>query len=238
MISSIFSCMDRENNLIRSLKSWTNTKLINEFVVVDWSSKKPIIENKDIKEIIKEDKRIKVIRVLDENYFSLPMSYNLAFKYTDKKIPLLLKLDADYVNIDDSWINNLQIENNKLKNYCIRGHWKFTPSMSGFLLINKIDFPFYNEHLQGWGYDDDDLFIQLQSKIDIIIFSNIDKYVKHLDHNDNDRTVNYIIKNKLDSKKKNKELCGVIRNKRYFSIYKELTNSNNYIEVKREMYES
>lgn len=237
MISAVFSSMDREKNLIKSLNSWIDNSTIKEFILVDWSSKKNLYDNTEMQRLLeKYPGKITCIRVVDEKNFSLSMSYNLGFKYTKSEYPVLLKLDSDYQNIDSSWMYNLKIKDNQLDNYCIRGHWKFSPSMSGFLLINKTDFPFYNEHLQGWGYDDDDLFVQLKSKnLKVIIFSNIHNYIEHLDHSEYDRTMNYSIKNKLDSKKQNQELCGLYQTNRYFATYKKIYYTNNYIELKREI---
>lgn len=234
MISAVFSSMDREKNLIESLNSWIDNSLIKEFILVDWSSKEPLYYNREIQNLLeKYSNKIICIRVVDEKNFSLSMSYNLGFNYTKSEYPILLKLDSDYKSIDSSWMYHLKIKNNQLDNYCIRGHWKFALSMSGFLLINKKDFPFYNEHLQGWGYDDDDLFTQLKN-VNIVIFSTINSYIKHIEHSDHERTVNYVIKNKFQSQQQNKELCNLTNKNRYFATYKEILRTPNYIELKRE----
>ena len=45
MISCIVSVMNRTPQLEQMLPSWTQVKEINDFVIVDWSSDIPIIEN-------------------------------------------------------------------------------------------------------------------------------------------------------------------------------------------------
>jgi hypothetical protein len=79
--------------------------------------------------------------------------------------------------------------------------------MTGLLLVNKKDFSGYNEDLEGWGYDDVDLYNRLKTNnINQLIFFLMNKYVKHLDHPDEDRVKNYREKNVKISNTKNKKI--------------------------------
>jgi len=225
MISIVYACMDREKNLLESLDSWIDkTDKINEIIIIDWSSKMPLINNAKIQTHL-NTKKIRLIRVENQNYFSMSRSYNLGFNLSSNKI--ILKLDADYKNLNCSWINHLAInDNNELDKYFVVGHYKFSESLSGFFLVNKKDFVHYNENFQGWGYDDTDIYNRIQEK-DIlkVIFFNIKSYVQHLDHTDEDRTSNFLIKDKRESEKQNKLLSNS-----EFSItkYKKIFDINNY----------
>ena len=46
-ISIVTACMNREDFLVQALPSWLQIEEVNEVVIVDWSSKKPVIESLD-----------------------------------------------------------------------------------------------------------------------------------------------------------------------------------------------
>ena len=139
--------MNRTDRLEQMLPSWTKVNKIKDFVIVDWASKEPIINSKIIQDQIKQYPNIKIVRVENQKYFYRCLAWNLANRYTNPENKILLKLDVDYLNIDDSWIKYLTYSNNELKNYFITGCGTFYRSSTGFLLINKKDFgKGYNEN--------------------------------------------------------------------------------------------
>lgn len=235
MISLVYACMNRENNLIESISSWIEEPYISEFIIVDWSSTIPLIENNYIKNLVYE-KKIKLIRVDGEKVFSLSKAYNLAFSIASHKI--ILKCDTDYKNINSSWMKHLVFDNNQLNNYFITGDYLFSKSLTGFLLINKSDFVGYNENFEGWGYDDIDLYNRIQKnniKLKQIIFFNIKDYIHHIPHSEQSRTENYAIKNKLESlgnnkNKSNSHFClskyRTILSINYYQILERIKNDN------------
>lgn len=194
MISCIIGVMNREKALQQMLPSWTDIDEIKDFVIVDWSSSKPIIENSIIQEQIKKYGNIKVIRVENQKYFYRCLAWNLAFQNTDPKNKILLKLDADYISINSKWIDKLELDqNNTLKNYFIAGY----PSghqLFGFLLVNKINFgKGYNENMDAvWGFEDSDLYSRINQKehIEHIMFSDMKNYIIHIPHSQRERTEN------------------------------------------------
>lgn len=239
MISIIYGSMNREKNLISSLDSWINShSYITEIVVVDWSSDIPLIENQYISDLV-SNKKIKLIRVENETYFSLPMSYNLAYDHTSECNKIILKLDTDYKLINNEWFNYINFSTNdtdELNNYFLVGNYKFGKSLTGFLLANKKHFVYYNENFKGWGYDDQDLYIKIQEKypnIDKVIFFDIKYYIEHLDHTDLDRIRSYRLKDKEESREKNKKIAGIENSIRKFSTYETIDKNNNYIKLKR-----
>lgn len=239
MISVVFSVMNRENNLMDSLTSWLSVPyLLSEFIVIDWSSDIPLINNNTIKNWV-DNQKIKLFRVENEKTFSLSKSYNLAIRYSSNKI--ILKCDADYKSINYLWLKHLIFNDNmQLNNYFIIGNYCFSKSLTGFLLVNKIDFVGYNENFEGWGYDDIDLYNRIEknnSNLQKIIFFNIQDYIYHIPHTEESRVINYSIKDKKLSLRQNKNKIDTdfiiskyktikfISN--YYSVLERIKNDNN-----------
>ena len=216
MISAIISCMNRTDRLIVMLPTWAKMECIKDIVIVDWSSKIPIIQNENIQEILQKYNKIKIVRVDGEKYFHLGKSNNIGFQFTNKENKILLKLDVDYININESWIDHLALEeiDNKfyLKDYFLVGSWRFAPSSSGFLLVNKSHFEEvkgYNENFSyGWGKEDHELYDRIYVSnlkkanrfFEKIIFFDIEKYIYHMPHSDELRYCNYPPEQKISEK--------------------------------------
>jgi hypothetical protein len=216
MISCIIAVMNREEALEKMLPTWTKIEKIKDFVIVDWSSQKPIINNVIVQDQIKRYKNIKIIRVDNQKYFYRCLAWNLGFQNTNYENQILLKLDVDYLNLDDGWIDCLKIAGNRkcLDNYFITGSSQFYPYSLGFLLVNKKDFgEGYNENLESvWGFEDIDLIERIKTKslssqkiqsyedngkgckdwigLERIIFFNISKYIYHIPHSNEERVKN------------------------------------------------
>ena len=228
--------MDRTDRLEKMLPTWAKIESIKDIVVVDWSSKIPIIENENIKKILQKFNKIKILRVENEKFFHICKSNNIGFKFTDKENKILLKLDVDYVNIDPSWIDHLTFKGQPpcLKSYFIVGSYIFYQSSSGFLLVNKKDFrnvKGYNEKLNcGWGGDDGELYKRIlknqkalgNKRFQKVIFFDIKKYMYHIPHGDELRYGNY-----PPEQKKSKKNDGEWE----FQKYKILSETKNYIRI-------
>jgi len=205
--------MNREENLAKMLPSWTKVDKIKDFVIVDWSSKEPVINNSIIKEQMAKYKNIKIIRVEGQTYYHRCQAFNLANSYTDKNNKILLKLDVDYVNIDSSWLEFQSIYNGELLNYFICGDVIFNIESEGFLFVNKRDFNEvngYNENLLPmYAYEDHDIKKRLSKltglrrklawkhemkEIELlkISFFDFNKYIYHIPHSNAMRIENSI----------------------------------------------
>lgn len=195
MFSAIFASMNREKALERSLPSWTKINKIKDFVIVDWSSSKPLIENKIIQEQINEYGNIKIIRVENQKYFYRCLAWNLAFQNTNPENKILIKLDADYYNRgtsghrgkgNSSWIDNLPLTaDRELKNCFYGGNLDLGYKLYGLLIVNKKHFKEgYNENIDAiWGFEDADLYYRIQKKYDIKIKKSIgSNYIFHIPH--------------------------------------------------------
>lgn len=228
MISCIVAVKDRTDRLETMIRSWSNVKQIGDFVIVDWSSQTPIINSPVIQKEL-ENKKIKILRVEGQKYFYRCLAWNLAYQHTNPVNEILLKLDVDYVNINQSWIKSLRTKNRQLFDYYITGGTEFYESSLGFLLINKRDFgKGYNENaLPIWGFEDNDLIERLGNNknyvsidpsinkswtnLQRIIFFNIKEYIFHIPHSSYHSEQNLLSFkamniNKWDLSLKNKEI--------------------------------
>lgn len=213
MISCITAVMNREENLAKMLPSWTKVEKIKDFVIVDWSSKEPVIKNPVIQEQMAKHKNIKLIRVEGQSYYYRSQPFNLANSYTDQNNKILLKLDVDYVSIDDSWLDFQSIYREELLNYFICGDAIFNPESEGFLFVNKRDFNAvngYNENLLPmYAYEDEDIKNRLSKLKGLrvkaawaheleekeflkISFFDFNKYIYHIPHSNAIRIENSI----------------------------------------------
>jgi len=222
--------MNREDSLAKCLASWVPIPEVGEIIVVDWCSKNPLIDNLNIKNIFSD--KIKILRVEDEVFFSLPKSYNLAYSHTNSEYKILMKLDADYESIDPSWLQKLNLKDKELDNYFLTGDYRTNKEHSGFLLVNKKDFVLFNENFEGWGFHDQYIYELIKNNSDHVLFSDIHKYIKHIPHSYGKRVKNYQNKDMFDTMKKNREIA--IYNKTFIeSQYVTQEQQSNYIILKR-----
>ena len=184
MISCIMASMDREEGLEKVVPSWTKVDKIKDFVIVDWSSHKPLIENIIIQEQIKLYGNIKIIRVENQQYFYRCLAWNLAFQNTNPENKILLKMDAEDINLDHSWMDTLSLdETNSLKDYFYRG-LKKELHLWGCFMANKKNFDKgYNENFDSmWGCEDEDLYRRIIRTFNIEARFFPRKSIGHLEH--------------------------------------------------------
>jgi len=238
-IALIMVSQDRHDNLLESLNSWIDSKLIGEFIIVDYASIKPLANNIDIKNLIKNYNNIKIIRVNNKKYFNQGQAYNLAFDFISKK--LVIKADADHKLVNDSWIEFLYrpaFNNSYLicdYKYCL------DHGLSGFWAMPKNNFLFYREDFNSYGYDDIDLYNRLSaSALDKIIFFDIEQYLQHIPHDKISKIQNYLEKETIISEEKNMTL-GKITNTsipRQKYIAKNLKKSSSIININYKLNKS
>ena len=159
-ITIVSACMNRNENLHKSLTSWLLLD-VQEIIIVDWSSETPVSET--LKGI--NDPRIKVIRIDSEKYWVLTYAFNIGLQSaTFEKI---YKLDADIqVSTDFLTVNSFK------EGEYIRGFWRDALDvdqadqvyLNGSFGAFKKDLKrigFYNEYIRTYGYDDSDLYLRL-----------------------------------------------------------------------------
>lgn len=194
-ISLLCACMGREKILRANIHSWLAFSQIAEIVLVDWGAQGKFEDLIDI------DNRIKIISVPNREYFNISQAYNLALDFS--KYPHILKFDCDYyLNPYYNFFDAHPLYENAF--YC--GDWENPNThdsqpvfrhLSGLCYAWKKDIiriNGYNEHFNGYGYDDTDLHNRLVcsgvNRLDIIY----DYSVMHIPHGSDIRIANYMHK--------------------------------------------
>lgn len=159
-ISLVTCAMNRTENLLKALPTWLDTPEINQIIIVDWSSNKPIKD--EIKACGFNDPRILIARVNDQSRWILSYAFNLGFRLAsyDK----ILKTDADIKIGSDFFANN-----SLPKNAFLSGDWRTAEKgqehINGFFLVRRDDLfaaNGFNEYITTYGWDDDDIYFRLE----------------------------------------------------------------------------
>lgn len=206
-ISVVIACMNRVENLVKIINSWISVPYVKDIVIVDYSSTKPILNNSIIKSLA-DEKLVRVIRVDGETKFNLGKAYNIGFDHC--KYNTILKIDSDYLCLDYTWLDILYKSNSSLENILLRGSYSFSNELSGFFLIDKSKLVYFREDLNGYGYDEIDLYNRtklLHNKINEIVWFDIENSIKHIYHDNEQRTQNYISNDIKTTELENRTLC-------------------------------
>jgi hypothetical protein len=197
-ISIVTACMNRNNNLLNVISSWLTCLHINEIIIIDWNS--DIFVSKTLYNI--KDDRLKIYRVYNEKKWCLSRAFNLGFKLTsyDK----ICKLDCDDI------IDKLYIEKHKLKsNTFYTGNWKHARNYNSLQINGKIivyrhdlfKINGYNENITVYGWDDSDLYLRLQSILNLTKLDICNDTISHIEHDLNTR-IKHIDNNQCSFKNK------------------------------------
>lgn len=184
-VAIVAACKNRQETLKHVLPEWRKVKGVQEIVIVDWSSDPPL--NSIIE--AQNDPRIKLIRVVDEKDWVLSRAYNLAVNST--KFNYIIRTDCDYSLKED--ILSAHDLNNTEKGF-YSGNWNLARNenevhLNGAMIFSRKKFfsvGGYDERIQTYGWDDEDLYNRLTSR-------NLEKlnisynHVSHVSHGDKKR---------------------------------------------------
>ncbi|MBR8828001.1 MAG: glycosyltransferase [Gomphosphaeria aponina SAG 52.96 = DSM 107014] len=157
-ISVVTCCMNRNENLVKSLKTWIQVAEIDEIIIVDWNS------NITVKESLQQagikDERIIIVRVVDQPRWILTFAYNVGLQLARHE--KILKIDADNQITPDFF------EKNKLesKSEFLAGNWRkqevthYNGTFSAWKQ-QLIQIGYFNEYIRTYGWDDSDLYERL-----------------------------------------------------------------------------
>lgn len=197
--------MSRNDRVIRCLRSWLKWEGCHEFVLVDWNSRRPV------EELLRKEnfnnKKIKIIRVDKEKYFSRSRSFNLAVRNCTHSN--VIKIDIDYVLTNKKILKRHLRKTLQPKSFAHSSN--VSSHLTGFCIFNKADFEKiggYNEDLEDWGYEDVDLYSRLtKSGLSEFIIKSPKKFLFHIPHSRDLSVENHKNKDREASKLRNIKLC-------------------------------
>lgn len=200
-ISVVCAVMNRECRIVPCVRSWLDCNFVDQLVVVDWSSEESVADTLSRERF--NHSKLKIIRVDDEQYFSLAKAYNIAIDASDHDT--IIKTDVDHILIDDEMLLD-DINNTDMSKEFLHGGGAGAAYL-GFCCFDKTHNIRYNESFEGYGYDDLDMYTRLTNiGVHKRCFTNIKKCVYHVPHGDDLRVANYKVKNKGDTTETNKQI--------------------------------
>jgi glycosyltransferase involved in cell wall biosynthesis len=184
MVSIVCACMNRHPALQVALVSWLQQPGVLEVVIVDWSSEVPLSPLANI------DPRVQVVRVDSEPRFHHAAAFNLAADCASH--PVLLKLDADHVlNPYVRFLAACPLPEGGFVTGDYRHPTPFYKYLNGMIHVRAADWNRvhgYNEHLIGYGWEDDDFYDRLVAAGVKRWFLNPDRAAAfHIPHGDDVR---------------------------------------------------
>ena len=158
-VSVVTGCMNRREFLVKALPTWTRSAVPNEILIVDWSS------SESLEKLVEEDPRIVVVRVTDQKFWHNSKCHNLEFRLARGGI--VLHLDSDYL-LGPHFFQKHPLS---ASSFFYAGNWKKhllsdKKSLTGLLYVHRnqlFEVNGYNEHLNEYGHEDDDLFDRLSA---------------------------------------------------------------------------
>ena len=192
-LSIVAACMDRNEDLLKTVPSWLNalsrTNISAEIIIVDWSSKVPIQKTLLDNNVV--DHRIFNYQVVGQSKWILSVAYNAGFQFS-KSSKWVLKLDCDtFIERNFFLVHNINEES------FLAGNYKTADTeneihLNGVAMYPKkgfLEVGGYDERIQTYGFDDDNLYERL---IDFGYkrFDFQKGTLKHLPHDDRKRIIN------------------------------------------------
>lgn len=209
-VSLVAVCMGRHDTLLKTVPAWLNVHHVSEIILVDWSSAPPL---EPVVRSIPGADRIKVIRVTAEPIWVLSRAYNLAVGATSYSH--VIRTDCDYeigrdfvtahsklmadhmpdgLDISASESAKFALPSNPDANHFFAGNYNLARNenevhLNGAVFIRRKDFldvGGYDERIQTYGWDDEDLYKRLGSAGLTKMNISYD-HVSHVRHGDSGR---------------------------------------------------
>tara|TARA_Y100001938_G_scaffold53953_1_gene75398 strand:- start:1051 stop:1806 length:756 start_codon:yes stop_codon:yes gene_type:complete len=175
-ISLLCGIKDREEHLLRSYPSWLECEGVDEIIIVDWGSSRPISE------ILEKNEKLKIVRVNPSHckYWSFSQAFNTAARFSSNEH--FVFINADEIIVDKNEISELPKPDHT---FFYEGTSWDNPKAHGvyFLYISKDLFwhvNAFNEKMIGYGYDDVDIRQRLSEAEARLVTPNIK--IEHIEH--------------------------------------------------------
>jgi len=199
-ISIVCAVMNRAPMLSLSLVSWLRCKEVERFIIVDWSSSD--LSDEFVAYLCSLDERVSFVRVAGKDLFHLSGAFNFGVAHVRSEF--VLKLDVDHIFnpyynfFDYHKLGAGEFITGDWQCYVLDNDFGFLKLLNGLLFVRVADFRAvggYNEDLVGYGYDDNDLYHRLKAFGLSQRFLDVRKLtVYHNPHGNEERVVNYAVK--------------------------------------------
>lgn len=185
----VAACMNRHETLRKVLPTWLAVRNVHQVVIVDWSSEPPLQGVLSASPKYNSDARIKLVRVNNESSWVLSRAYNLAVQQSS--CPYILRTDCDYALHQDI----LSVHDVKATaNSFYTGNWREARNnneahLNGAMVVKRnlfLSVGGYDERIQTYGWDDEDLYTRLEAKHLTRLNVSYD-HVAHTPHDDASR---------------------------------------------------
>jgi N-terminal domain of galactosyltransferase len=163
-VSVVTGCRNRTSFLLQSIVTWLSEPIVDEVVVVDWSSEPPL--TKELSRFLNDphtqpgwdDPSLVVARALKQDTWHLTKCYNLGLQVATGD--LILKLDVD-VKLKHLFFDRHPIARGQFYAGDLLG--MRAPLWGDFLAFREdlLKVGGWNERLIGYGWDDEDLYNRL-----------------------------------------------------------------------------
>lgn len=161
------ACQNRHDSLRKALPTWLALRGLTEIVLIDWSSKpalSSLVKSVMHAHAVPGSPHVRVVRVEHESEWVLSRAYNLAMNQTRRT--RVLKLDCDY-QVRPPLLARHKIA--RSSNFFYTGYYMNSRDeneihLNGALLVSRAHFRAiggYDERIQKYGYDDEDLYNRL-----------------------------------------------------------------------------
>lgn len=168
-VTVVAACQDRSDALVEALFSWLNADGVDEVVLLDWSSSRPIAGHlAEAAPELMADPRLLLARVAGQRRgWVLSRAYNVAARLSSRGT--LLKVDCDTV-LSTGFVASHPLTGREF----YAGDWRSlaTPTaderlhMNGMLMVRRADFAYingYDERIVTYGWDDSDIVTRLSA---------------------------------------------------------------------------
>lgn len=199
-------CMGRHDTVKKTAPAWLAVKDVDEIILIDWSSEPPL---EPVVRAIPGGHKIKVIRVNGEQSWVLSRAYNLAVNATS--FSHVIRTDCDYqvgpnfvaahkklmtdstTAVGDTSTSGEEDAINDGKHF-YAGNYNLARNenevhLNGAVFIRRKDFldvGGYDERIQTYGWDDEDLYARL-GKAGFKKMNISYDHVSHVQHSNNGR---------------------------------------------------
>ena len=159
MLAIVTRVRDREEHLYASLPNWVAAAAVDEIVIVDYGSLKPI--NPSILEL---SNKIRLCTVRNAPVWKSGKAINIGVRLASAD--LILRLDCDINRVD----NLAAYLDRKTEDHFLSGRMGDDVGFNGFFgqcIVSKRQWEAaggYHEFMIGWGFDDSDFYARLVQK--------------------------------------------------------------------------